>query len=204
GLLQMIAGSVGQDGAYYLLELSHHSDEGVVNAAVQAMAGLPKDQTLIDRLGQIAEHDPNEAVREHATQALLNWADGPDLADKVWKLKAFDDGYRRMAMDWWGKHSPDEARIKALAILDDPDSEPLRTTAIEVLGRVKEKGASSAVYAALAPVAQETSYWSRLAAINALGALGNKSAIEVLEPFVTHGPQGIRGAAKAAIAQLRK
>lgn len=203
GLLQMIAGHMGQEGEGFLLELTHNPDKRVVNSAIQAMESLKADDVARGRLSEIADTDPNEAVREKATEALLGWTDDPALAKKAWKEKAFDDGFRKEALEWWGKHEPDEARSRCLAFIAHPDSEPVRITAIQVLGRVKEAPESRKVYNALAAVAQETSYWARLAAVQGLGDLGSKDAIAVLEPITHHGPEGIRGAAEAAIKKLK-
>jgi HEAT repeat protein len=60
------------------------------------------------------------------------------------------------------------------------------------------------VYDTLVGIAKETSFGARRAAIQSLAALGNKAAIPVLQPFTTHAPGGIRGAASAAIAALSK
>lgn len=204
GLLQMIAAHLGQEGEDYLLYLTHAADQRVVDAAVVHLGMLTKDFPVFDRLRQIAESNPNETVRERATQALLNWNTDPAFTQKVWGMKAFDDGYRKMALDWWGTHSPDEARSRCLAILAHPDSEPLRVVAVQVLGRVKEKPGEHAVFDALVKVAKETSYAARGAAIASLVQLGNKHAIEVLKPISTHAPNGIMGAAKSAIDQLSK
>jgi len=203
-VLQMIARHMGQDGVDFLGELSRNPDKRVVNAAVIALGSLKPDTKILPVIQEIADHDPNEAVREHATQALLNWSTDSGLAEKVWKMHTFDDGYRRMALNWWADHSPEVARKYSLAILKNPDSEPLRVTAISVLGDVKEAPGEHSVYDALIAVAQETSYSARRTAISALAQLGNKAAIPILEPFTLHGPGGIRGTAAAAVAALSK
>jgi len=203
-LLNLIANRVGQDGESFLLELTRNPDARIVNSAVVALGHLTQGESSVARLKQIANGHPNEAVREHATQALLNGTKDSDLAQHAWSLKAFDDGYRVMAIEWWGAHAPDAAREKCLAILKNPDSEPLRVAAIRVLGQLKEKADGQAVYQALIKVAQETSYAARGAAINALAQLGNKGAIPILKRFITHAPGGIRGAAANAVSQLEK
>ena len=55
----------------------------------------------------------------------------------------------------------------------------------------------------LVPTGIEVGNGSRVAAIQALGGLGVKDAISVLEPFIQHGPQGVRGAADAAVKKLK-
>src|SRR6185436_17619883 len=114
------------------------------------------------------------------------------------------DGYRIMALDWFSKHSVGECREKALAFLAKPDGEYVRTKAAQVLGVVKEKPGESRVFNALVAIAKETSYRTRNAAITSLGQLGNKKAIAILTPFISHGPGGVRGTAQAAVDQLKK
>jgi aminopeptidase N len=204
GLLAMIANHIPQEGSSYLFELSRNQDERVVNAAVIAMGKLQKDDAMAARLADIAKNDSNEMVREHATQSLLNWETDPAMARKVWTKGSFDDGYRTMALDWFGAHAPDEAREKCLAFITHSDSEVVRWKAAQVLGIVKEKPGEHRVYDALVAIANETSYRTRVAAIASLGQLGNKQAITVLTRFIAHGPGGVRGTTQAAVDQLKK
>jgi aminopeptidase N len=203
-MLQTIARHMAQDGIAFLGELTRSPDKRVVNAAVVALGALKPDSESLARIRAVADHDSNEAVREHATQTLLNWSSDNAFAQEVWKMHAFDDGYRQMALNWWAKHSPDRARSESLEILKHPDSEPLRVTAISVLGQVKELPGEHSVYDALIAIARETSFSARRAAISSLGQLGNKDAVSILLPFTIHGPGGIRGTASAAIAALNK
>lgn len=201
-LLAMIANHLGQGGKDYLLESSRNADARVVNAAIVALGRLKPDEAVAARLRQLADTHANEAIRESAMRVLLGASGTAALAQIAWNRKAFDDGYRMMALDWWGSHDPNLARNKCLAILRQPDSEPLRVQAIRVLGRVKDKPDDQAVYRALLKVAIETSIGARSAAIDSLAKLGNKDAIPILKPFTTHAPGWIRGAASAAISKL--
>ena len=203
-LLQMMASRLQQDGIAQIVTLTRNSDKGVENASVVALGSLKSDPKALTRVQEIAEKDPNESIREHATQVLLNWSTDDKLAQKTWKLKAFDDGYRIMALDWWSKNNPEFARTTSLGILKSPDTEALRVKAIQVLGQLKEKPGEHVVYDVLLPIAQETTIAARRAAISALGELGNKAAIPILTPFTLHGPGTIRGTATAAIANLSK
>ncbi len=137
-------------------------------------------------------------------RTLLAKAGSEALARDAWNRKAFDDGFRVMALDWMGSHQADVARERSLAILRNPDSEPLRIQAIRVLGRVKDKPDGLEVLHALIKIAEETSYWARDAAIQALDQLGNKAAIPYLQPITSHAPGGIRGTASRAVADLAK
>jgi len=202
GLLSMLTGRVGKEGLSYLLLLSHHPDKRVVNAALSAMEKLEPGTVPASVLTELAEHDSNDMIREHATQILLNRSSDPSFAQEVSARKAFDDRYRVMALNWFAAHRPDEARRQALAIVKTPDSEPLRIAAIQALGRLNEGAFRHDVFDALTAVAKETSFGARRAAIDALGQLGNKAAIPVLEPITLHAPNGIKGAAQAAIKRL--
>lgn len=204
GLLQLVCTHIPQEGGTYLLELTHNKDPRVVNAAVVAMGNLKYSSDFETRLKEIASDDTNELIREHATQSLLNWGTDRAFADKVWAMKSFDDGYRRMALDWYAKHVPSDARDLCLDYLTHPDSEPVRVKAIQVLGILKEEPGQHDVFDALVPIAKETSYGARAAAVVALGQLGNKKALPILQPITLHAPDGIRGLAKASIEQLKK
>ena len=203
-LLQMIAGKLQQDGIAEIVGLTRHSNKAIVNAAVVALGSLTADPKALARVQEIASKDSNESIREHATQVLLNWSKDDKLAQQVWKQKAFDDGYRLMALDWWAKNNPEFARTTSLGLVKSPDTEVLRVKAIQILGQLKEKPGEHTIYDLLIPVAQETTIAARRAAITALGELGNKAAIPILTPFTQHGPGTIRGTATAAIATLSK
>ena len=204
GVLQMIADHLGAEGEAYLLEMTMQSDKRVENSGLQALGRLKLSPEAIARVTAVAANDPNEAVRETATQALLNNSTDTGFGQKVWTMHAFDDGYRVMAMNWMGKNQPEKARMLALGVLANPDSEPLRVASINVLAAVKEGAGGHEVYDALIKVAKETSYGARIAAINALAALGNKAAISVLKPFTMHGPGGVVGTAQGAVNALSK
>ncbi|MHB8635565.1 MAG: M1 family aminopeptidase [Fimbriimonadaceae bacterium] len=204
GMQQIIADHLGAEGESYLLEMTMDPDQRVVNSAVAALGRLKDSPAGIARLRSLAARDPNEAVRENATQALLNNSTDSAFAARVWQMHAFDDGYRVMALSWMGKNEAAKARALALKVVAHPDSEPVRVAALNVLGVVKDAAGGHAVYDALIKVAEETSFAARTAAINALGQLGDKAAIQVLKPFTKHGPGGVEGAAQGAIDALSR
>jgi hypothetical protein len=204
GLLAMMATHMRAEGEPFLLEMTHNSDERVVNAAVIALGEIPAtDDTARLRLLQILDGDKNDPVREHAMQALLNGATDFKYVQMAFALPAYDDGFRIIALKWWGKHVPDEARMRCLEVLRNPDSEPLRVTAIQVLGQVGEQAGSHDVFNALVPVTQETSFGARAAAVTALGLIGNKDALPVLEAISVRAPGRIEGLAKDAVKKLQ-
>jgi len=204
GLLQMIATHIPQAGLSYLMELTHDRDARVVNAAIVAIGNLKFNDVGMIRLQEIQSGNSNEAIREHAMQAMLNWTTTPALARKVWMMKSFDDGYRMMALDWFAKNFPDEGREKCLQFIAKSNSEAVRVKALQLLGTLKETQGSHAVFDTLVDVSKEISFRARVAAIVSLGQLGNKKAIPILKPFTIHGPGGVRGAAQASIDQLNK
>ncbi len=204
GLLAMMATHMRAEGESFLLELTHNPDERVVNAAVIALGGIPAaDAPARLRLMQILDGDKNDLVREHAMQALLNGATDFKYVQMAFARPAFDDGFRVMALRWWGDHLPDEARTRCLAVVRNPDSEPLRVVAIQILGKVGEHPGSHDVFDALVPITQETSFGARSAAVRALGQIGNKDALPVLEAITTRAPGSIEGLAKEAIKKLQ-
>ena len=204
GLLQMIADRVGKDGESYLLELSRNPDPRVVNSAVIALGRIKPGDSATARLKEILNRNSNELIREHAMQSLLNASTDPVLALNAWNRNSFDDGFRVMAVNWWGEHQPEVARKKCLEILKNPISEPVRVTAIRVLGRVKEGPTGNDVYRALVKVAQETSFGAKTSAIQALALIGNKAAIDILKPIAAKAHGGVRGNALSAIEKLSK
>jgi len=202
-LLAFLASHMGDDSENFLVELSHNADERVVNAAAQALGKMiATDDVSRQRLLQLLDGDKNDKVREQAMQALLNGSVDFRFVQMAWALPAFDDGFRIMAIKWWGDHIPDEARSRCLEILKNPGSEPLRVVAIQVLGKVGEKGDGHEVFHAIVPITQETSFNARAAAVTALGLLGNKDAIPVLQPISERAHERIEGLAKEAIKKL--
>ncbi len=203
-LLTVMAPHIGQDGIPFLLHLTHHSDVRVVNAAVVALGHLKPTPEVQARLKDLSERHPNETLRERAMQARLSTTDDISVANEAWAMKAFDDGFIVMALDWWGTHDANAARTMSLQVLKNPGSEPLRVAAIKVLGVVKDLPGETAVFKALQKVAIETSYAARNAAVKSLGLLGNPDALPTLQKIAAHAPNGIKGSAAAAIEVLKK
>jgi aminopeptidase N len=203
-LLQLIAAHIGVGGERYLVELTHHPDDRIVNAAVEALGKIQTtDEVVRIRLIQLLEQAKNDRIREQAMQAILNSQRDLKFVQMAWTLPAFDDGYQIMALKWWGDHDTIEARSRCLDILRHPITEPLRIAAIQVLGKIGEKGSSHDVFNAIVPITQETSFGARAAAVTTLGMLGDKDAIPVLQPISTHAPEQIEGLAKQAIQKLQ-
>jgi len=83
-----------------------------------------------------------------------------------------------------------------------PTMEPVRVTAIGMLGSLKDRPGESRVYDALVAVLKETSFGARSRAISSLAQYGNPAAMSLLDPFRTHSLVFFREAAEQAIASL--
>lgn len=171
-------------------------------AAFEAMGKETGNSTAVDRLRTGFESDANEQVRLTALRSLAALTNDPKLIDKAWTLDHHQDGFRIFALRWWESHDRDGARQKALGVLANPHSEPLRVAAITVLGNVKDLPGETKVYDALVLVASEPSFGAKTAAINALAAYGDKRAIPILAPMRENSLHFIRRSAAAAIARL--
>lgn len=187
-----------------VIALVDKQDRRVANTAIQALAKMPKTDESLEVLRRILDKDPNSIVQESALDTLLALTSDATLADKAWKIDAFNDGFRIKAMQWWAKNLPDTAREKALDTLANPGSEPLRYACIEALGVVKDKPGDHRAFDAIAKILSERSYRARLTAIQALGAYGSKAALPILEPYLTYGQNALRGTAAGVVAALKK
>ncbi len=203
-MLQRAIGHISGPGAEeFLLQLTGNTDRRVANAAVGALANQPKSQAIVDKLTSLSDGDPNEVIRQNALRGLINLTGDDKLVDKAWATNGFNDEYRLIALDWWNRNKPDIARERCLDTLEHPSSEPVRTTAIRMLGGLKDKPGETRVYDALTAILKETSFGARSNAIGALKQYGNRAAIPLLEPFRTHSLVFFRDAAEDAIAALR-
>ena len=156
-LVQQILDKIGAEGAAFLLEETRHTDDRVVITTLYRLAGLPRlpGPEFRTRVEELMKSAKVEAVREIAARVLLKWTttDG-SVAAQVYRMTAFDDDFRRAAFDWWGNRAPDEARRRALLVLDHPDNEPLLIKAIQILGKVKDTPGTSRAYRALTQLSQ--------------------------------------------------
>ena len=126
------------------------------------------------------------------------------MVEEAWRTPSFDDGYRTWALEGWAEFAPDRAREAALAALTDGSSEPVRLTAIRILGRVKDKPGERVVFNALAAMMSERSNSPLRTAIGALADYGDKAAIPLLEKRKDHGLHFVRGDVANALRRLGK
>jgi len=201
-LLSRAIGHLSTGADDFLLELTANADRSVANTAVAVLGGRPKSAAIVSKLTSIADSDPNEVIRENAMRSLINITNDEKLVEKAWVTSGFRDEYRQIALGWWNSHNPDLARQKCLETLDHPSSEPVRVTAIGMLGSLKDRPGESRVYDALVAVLKETSFGARSRAISSLAQYGNPAAMSLLDPFRTHSLVFFREAAEQAIASL--
>jgi aminopeptidase N len=181
----------------YLLDMSDHPDSRVVEAAAQAMAQIPNNRHILERLRQLWK-SPNDRVKEAALSSLLALTQDPNLAEEAYQTDSYDEGCRSQALNWWADHQPDHAREVALDALTSA-TEPVKITAMHVLGRVKDLPGHKEVFNALAAFMSERSNGELRAAVGALADYGDPAAIPLLEKRKNHGLHFVRNEVRRAI-----
>ena len=186
-----------------LLHLSRSPDEKLVQAALERMGRVARDPRTEARLAEVwQDRKANPDLRLAALDSLNRLKKDPLLVEEAWATDRFDDGYRTWALEQWASSAPDRAREAALAVLRGGSSEPVRLTAIRVLGRVKDKPGERVVFNALAAMMGERSNSPLRAAIGALADYGDKAAIPLLEKRKDHGLHFVRGDVADALRRL--
>ncbi len=172
------------------------------NASAKTPAAIPWSAACTVRMRELWEGSTNDEIRESALETLVAMTKDEGTVNKAWNTDSYNDGFRSFALRWWADNKPETAREKCLEVLGNPPSEPVRITAINVLGGVKDKPGEDRAYNALVKVARESSFGAKRAAISALGAYGNPAAIRILTPITTNSLHFIRREAQAAIDKL--
>jgi len=203
-ILERYINHLGANAVGYLLELTKNADRRVANAAVGKLGQFNKSDVTDARLREIADNDPNDLLRQHALRELLNFTNDAAMAEKAWRTEGYDDGYRRIALDWWTEKRPDLARERCLEAIHDALPEPTRVDAIGHLGQLKDKGNSREVFDALARILTEQSFGARIAAISSLASYGDRAAIPLIEPYENAELVFFRMSAGGALAGLRQ
>lgn len=188
----------------FLLDMTHHDDARVREAAVEELAGQESSPEIVDRLQQMLQQETNEPTRLASLAALVELTGDTTLLDTAWSTDAHSDMFRTYVLQYWANRDPEKGRQLALAVLQNPPSEPVRVTAIGILGRLGDAKGERRVYQALLKVVQERSFGARVAAIGALGSYGDRSAVPVLQPLTQHPLVFIRKAAQEAVAALNR
>jgi aminopeptidase N len=202
-VLRRFLGHLKDGSQPFLLELTHNSDERVVDNAVDTLGSLPPSPEVIARMRELSTSSSNDTIRQDASRVVLNFTGDGSLADKAWAMEGHGDGFRRTALSWWMSHDRDKAREKSLEAIANGLPEPTRQDAIRYLGQLKDKPGERKVYDVLAGVLKETSFGARTAAIDSLGQYGDKSAIPLIEPFEHHELVFFRQTASRVLAGLR-
>jgi aminopeptidase N len=203
-LLERYMGQLGSAEAQeLLLENLKGGSPKLAQAAAQTLGRLPRSPEIISAL-QVAEKHSNDEVRYSAFAARLQMTDDAALADLAWTMPAYNDAFRRLALDWWANHGQeDRARQRALTAINENYPEPTRVHAIGMLGRLKDAPGQQTVYQALVKVAGEPSFGARNTAINALADYGDKRALPILEKLTRHPLVFLRNTAKGAVSRLK-
>lgn len=162
---------------------------------------VPADVTaaLTDILGK----DDNPVLRNDAYSALMRINPTEELAQQGWHTDSFRESMQTTALNWWAETKPDQARAYALQALYTGMKEPVRTTAIRILGRLGDQPGQKAVYNELVKVVQEGSFGAANAAMGALARIGNPDAIAIIEPFTHSDMIYTKRAAQSAVDRLK-
>ena len=186
-----------------LLDMTRHNDPRVVEAAAKELGAVPDTKVVTDRLTELYSSSPNEVVQEAAFESLLKGPTAVKTAEAGLLKDSFNEGFRTGALRWYAANHPDQARDMCLTALSDPNTtEPVRATSLEILGQVKDLPGKRTVYNMLASFIPERSNGILRAAISALGAYGDKSAIPLLKTRAGHSLVFVRYAVAGAIGEL--
>ena len=151
---------------------------GVAPEVVRAMGGLG-DRACASLVPLLRDGSP--AVRAAAADALARCADPSVAADlKEALARETEASVRRALLLALGQVGRAEAVDTLAAAVDDPDPE-VRVAAIEALGATADDRALSPLSRAL-----RGSEWERIAALRALGGLGQAAITEVVELIGEH------------------
>ncbi len=186
-----------------LLTMTKGTDGRLAQAALERLRALPKTGAALSRLQEVWDDTTaNPDLRLTAVQSLYALTKDAAVLNAASMTDRYDDGYRTWALGRLAEADPDRARDVALAALKGGATEPVRLTAIAVLGRVKDKPGERRAYDALAAIMTERSNSPLRAAIAALGEYGDKAAIPLLKARQDHGLHFVRGDVTRALAQL--
>ena len=184
-----------QKAAPYLVKALSDESGPVRSSAVDGLCQL----VYRDATGKIAEmllQDKDPLVRQQAASSLSYMLDvtaGPSL---VKALKDEATAVRYAAANTLGamKYAPAEEPL--IALLSDAG---MRRVAISALGQLQSKKAAKAIFSALS----DPDRYTRLEAVRALGAIGDKSAVPELEKRLDKAEEpAVRVEAALALAKM--
>ena len=162
-------GEIGS-GAETLFTLAADPDAAVAAEAVEALAKLSADKSLLARYISIADNAPTEGVRARAVRYLFRWDD--DTASEAARraLGATSSAVRQEGAYSLARRPYAPAREELLLLMTDPNT-LTRAYATTALGRIGDASAFDALMTALG----DPHPWVRTNAAISIGRLAEKS-----------------------------
>jgi len=170
--------------------------------AASSLGFQPKSDVVISRLQNLWRTDPTPAVREAAYGSLLRLTNDEGLVDQGWHTDSWNDGFKLTALRWWAANSPDKARELCIQVLNGDADEPIKLSAMQLLGRLKDKPGERTVYNLLTSFLSDRSNTPLRTAVGAVADYGDKAAIPLLEARAHHGLHFVRRDVARAISRL--
>ena len=192
-----------------LLDSMKQSDARVRHEVVATLGGFYRD-TVYEKARAVLDHEKNPVITAEAIRSLGGYAK-PEVHDLLLKFMNTDSYHNEVG----------DAAVAAMRSQDDPAyiaplMETLTKREMEFTGRGFAQGLGTLAYLArheekktavrefLTPLVNHKKRGVRLAAISALGTLGDAKAIAMLQTFTTSTKGGAEQAtAERAIAELR-
>ena len=184
-----------------LVDLLTDKNESNARSALNRLNSLG-DPVVAQEANRIFSTTTNEAVKNNAYQILLGLKNDQATADLGWNTMTYNLATKTAALNWYAAHQPEKARKMALDAVINFAPGPVRITAINVLGRVKDEKGDRVVFNTLIEIAKGRPYAPMQAAINALATYGDKAAIPVIESRKNHSLHFARGTVASALARL--
>ncbi len=203
-VLARLIGSLRANAVPYLIELTEGENRIVAFNAVSALGKFMSEPKAVEQLNKMWHDDPNEFIQLQALKPLLKAAKDESLAMKARSMESQGEMLKIAALDWWAEHNKSVARERCLDLVKAMAVEPLRNHAIFLLGQLKDASGERRVFDTLYTVAQEPTYGSRMGAVNALVAYGDRRALPVIEPLTKSSLHFMRRGAAAAVEALKK
>ncbi|MHB8637946.1 MAG: M1 family aminopeptidase [Fimbriimonadaceae bacterium] len=204
-LKQRLMGMLTLDSRDDLMRYAHDGDARIRLTAMRTLNELKddgSDPAIEALLNEAYTKDPNDDIRNFAFGVQVRKDKTGKLADLGWQTDSFREAFRTDALEFWSSNDPDKARSMSLVALDKAMSDPVRRTAIRILGNLKDVKGAHVVFDHLVAVVQEGSFGATEAAMNALVNYGNPDAAKYIEPLTHSSLHFIRRAALRAYQRL--
>ena len=153
---------------------------------------------------KIFAESTNEEVKNAAYEKLLSVRNDVATAELGWNTTTWNLQTQTRALNWFADNDKNRARTMALKAVKEFAPGPVRMTAIDVFGRVKDSSGSTEVFDLLVGLAKGRAYAPMNQAINALADYGDKRAIPVIESRRNHSLHFARNTVKGALARLQR